>query len=385
MTLMRGTAEDLPLDRWFNERIWRIESALTAEDVYWGAALAAAEMIRAGIVGFADHYFYMDRVAQVVVDSGLRANLAWCTFGRDEGEVGADLPGIARFVEEWQAAAGGRIVTSLGPHSPYMCSPQFLARTAAVAERLGVGIHIHVAESEEQVARSLAEHDLTPVELLAHNGIFDVPVLAAHCIYLQQVDLEILAAHQTTVVQCPTCHMKLGMGVTPAPALLAAGVNVALGSDGPASNNALDMLQEARQAALLHKVTARDPSLLAGDLPLRMAARHGARALGFALSGMIAEGCAADLVLLDAAAPRMRPRHDLVANVLYAGGAAAVTDVMVAGRWLMRKRELLTLDEARILAEAEQRAFRLAAAPQRPWLRYQASGPAAPAGRPPVA
>lgn len=372
MTLVRGYAEDLPLDRWFNERIWQVESALTPEDVYWGAALAAVEMIRGGTVGFADHYFFMDRVAQVVAESGLRANLAWCAFGRDEGEIGADLAGIVRFVEEWQDAAEGRIKTSLGPHSPYMCSPQFLARSAAVAERLGVGIHIHVAESAAQVARSQLEHGLTPVELLARNGVFDVPVLAAHCIYLEEADREILAAHEATVVQCPVCHMKLGMGVTGVPALQASGVNVALGTDGPASNNVLDMLQESRQAALMQKLSAQDPTVLAGDAVLRMATQNGARALGFSLSGELAPGHAADLVFLDASSPRLRPRHDLVANVLYAAGPGEVSDVMVAGRWVMRARQLLTLDEKRILDEAERRAFRLTRAPQRQWLRYEA-------------
>ncbi len=371
MTLLRGIAEDLPLDRWFNEGIWRAESALTAEDVYWGAALAAAEMIRAGVVGFADHYFYMDRVAEVVLQSGLRANLAWCAFGREEGEVGTDLAGIARFVEEWQDAGEGRIKTCLGPHSPYMCSPQFLARTAAVAARLGVGVHIHVAESPEQVARSKAEHGMTPVELLAKNGVFDVPVLLAHGIYLDPIDYEILAANTATVVQCPTCHMKLGMGVTPVPALQAAGIRVALGTDGTASNNALDMLQEARHAALIQKLAASDPTLLPGDAALRLATQHGAWAMGFSLSGEIAPGHAADLILLDCDTPRLRPRHNLVANVLYAALAADVSDVMVAGRWLMRDRTLLTLDEERILAEAERCAFRMAGAPQRQWLEYR--------------
>ena len=371
MTLVRGYAEDLPLDRWFNERIWQVESALTAEDVYWGAALAAAEMIRAGVVGFADHYFYMDRVGEVVLQSGLRANLAWCAFGRESGEVGADIAAIARFVVDWQDAGDGRIKTSLGPHSPYMCSPQFLARTAAVAARHGVGIHIHVSESAEQVARSQAEHGMTPVELLAKNGVFDVPVLAAHGIYLTEVDREILAARKATVVQCPTCHMKLGMGVTPVPALQKTGINVALGTDGAASNNVLDMLQEARHAALMQKLVAQDPTLLAGEAPLRLATQNGARALGFDLSGEITVGHAADLILLNCAAPHLRPRHDLVANVMYAANAGDVSDVMVAGRWLMRARRLLTLDEARILAEAERRALRLARAPQQPWLRYQ--------------
>ncbi|PKO24026.1 MAG: N-ethylammeline chlorohydrolase [Chloroflexi bacterium HGW-Chloroflexi-1] len=359
MTLVRGWAEDMPLERWLNDRIWRAESALTADDVYWGAALAAAEMIRGGTVGFADHYFYMDRVAQVVTESGLRANLAWGVFGAESGEVGATLPGIADFVAGWQGAADGRIRTMLGPHSPYTCSPQFLARTAAAAARLGVGIHIHLAESMEQVEHSLAHYDLTPVEMLDRNGVLDVPVLAAHAIYLTEADRTILASRQVTVVQCPTCHMKLGMGVTPVPALQAAGVNVALGTDGPASNNALDMLQEARHAALLQKLHGLDPELMAGDLVLRMATQNGARALGFPLSGELSPGHYADLIMIDCATPRMRPRHDLVANVLYAAGSADVSDVMVAGRWLMRRRVLLTLDEARILDEAERRALRM--------------------------
>jgi len=359
MTLVRGWAEDLPLDRWFNERVWVAESALTADDVQWGTALAAAEMIRGGTVGFADHYFYMDRVAQVVVESGLRANLAWCAFGLEDGEVGTDLQGIADFVEQWQGAAGGRIKTMLGPHSPYICSPQFLARTAAVAARLGTGIHIHLAESQKQVDQSLERYDLTPVEVLDRNGVLDVPVLAAHSIYLSEVDRAIIASKSVTVVQCPTCHMKLGMGVTPVPALQAAAVNVALGTDGPASNNALDMLQEARHAALIQKLSLLDPEAIPGDLALRMATQNGARALGFPLSGEIAPDHAADLIVIDCDTPRLHPRHDLVANVLYAAGSADVSDVMVAGRWLLRKRALLTLDEERILYEAERRALRM--------------------------
>ena len=150
MTFERGWAEDLPLDRWFNERVWVVESQLTDEDVYWGAMLAMAEMIRGGTVGFADHYFYMDRVAEATEQAGLRGLLAWCVFG-EEQNIGTDLPGTVDFVQRWQGAAGGRIRTVLGPHSPYMCEPVFLARTAAVAARLGVGIHIHLAESQQQV------------------------------------------------------------------------------------------------------------------------------------------------------------------------------------------------------------------------------------------
>ncbi|MCS6843444.1 MAG: amidohydrolase [Caldilineales bacterium] len=358
MTFERGWAEDLPLDRWFNERVWVVESQLTADDVYWGALLAAAEMIRSGTVAFADHYFYMDRVAEAVEQAGLRALLAWCVFG-EEGNIGTDLPGTVDFVQRWQGAAGDRIHTVLGPHSPYMCEPRFLARTAAVAARLGVGIHIHLAESQAQVDNSLARYDRTPVELLEANGVFDVPVIAAHCIYVNEVDQAILARRGVTVVQCPNCHMKLGMGVTPVPALLAQGVNVALGTDGPASSNDLNMLKEARLAALIQKLHRADPQVMPGDLPLRMATQNGARALGWPDSGAILPGYRADLILLDCDKPHWRPRHDLVANLLHSAQAGDVSDVMVAGRWLMRRRQLLTLDEQRILWEAERRALAL--------------------------
>lgn len=358
MTFERGWAEDLPLDRWFNERVWVVESQLTEEDVYWGAMLAAAEMIRSGTVAFADHYFYMDRVAEAAEQAGLRALLAWCVFGETHN-VGTDLPGTVDFVQRWQGAADGRIHTVLGPHSPYMCDAQFLARTAAVAARLGVGIHIHLAESQEQVDNSLAKYDRTPVELLEANGVFDVPVLAAHCIYVNEVDQAILARRGATVVQCPNCHMKLGMGVTPVPALLKQGVNVALGTDGTASSNDLNMLKEARLAALIQKLHHSNPEIMPGDLPLRMATQNGARALGWPNSGAIVPGNLADLILFDCDRPHWRPRHDLVASLLHSAQAADIDHVMVAGRWLMKERRLLTLDEERILWEAERRALAL--------------------------
>ena len=307
MTFERGWAEDLPLDRWFNERVWVVESQLAEEDVYWGAMLAMAEMIRGGTVAFADHYFYMDRVGEAAAQAGLRGLLAWCVFG-DDHNIGTDLPGTVDFVQRWQGAANGRIRTILGPHSPYMCEPVFLARTAAVAARLGVGIHIHLAESQQQVQNSLAKFDRTPVELLEANGVFDVPTIAAHCIAISEVDQDILARRGVTVVQCPNCHMKLGMGVTPVPALLAKGVNVALGTDGTASSNDLNMLKEARLAALIQKLHHADPELMPGDLSLRMATQNGAKALGWPDSGAIAPGKLADFILLDADQPHWRPR-----------------------------------------------------------------------------
>jgi 5-methylthioadenosine/S-adenosylhomocysteine deaminase len=360
MTFERGWADDLTFDRWLNERIWVAESALTKEDVRWGAYLAAAEMIRSGTVGFADHYFHMDEVAQVVEESGLRATLAWCVFGMGDGtEIGGGLEETARFVQRWQGAANGRIRTVLGPHSPYACPPAFLETVAAKAADLGVGIHIHLAEFRDQLESSLAKHGVTPVKFLEQRGILDRPTIAAHCIYITPEDMDIMRDKGVNVVQCPNCHMKLGMGVTPVPELLSRGVNVALGTDGPASNNDLDMLQEAQLATLMQKNHHLDPTVMPAELTLRLATQNGARALGFADSGVIAPGRAADLVIFDFRKAHLRPRHNVLSNIVYSAKSSDISHVIVDGRVLLRDGELTTLDEERILYEGERRAFRL--------------------------
>jgi len=360
MTFERGWADDLPFDRWLNERIWVAESALTSEDVRWGAYLAAAEMIRSGTVGFADHYFYMDEVAQVVEEAGLRATLAWCVFGKGaETEIGRGLEESLEFVQRWQGAANGRIRTVLGPHSPYACPPEFLSTVAEQAAELDVGIHIHVSEFRDQLEGSLAKYGVTPVKFLEQRGILDHPTIAAHCIYITPEDMEILQAKEVNVVQCPNTHMKLGMGVTPVPELLARGVNVALGTDGPASNNDLDMLEEARLATLMQKNYHLDPVILPAELTLRLATQNGARAIGFPESGVIAPGRPADLIIFDFRRPHLRPRHSLLSNIMYAAKSPDISHVIVAGQVLMRQGKLTTLDEERIMYEAERRAWRM--------------------------
>jgi 5-methylthioadenosine/S-adenosylhomocysteine deaminase len=248
MTLTRGWAEDLPFERWLNERIWVAESALTEDDVYWGASLAACEMIRTGTVGFADHYFYMDRVAQVVAQSGMKALLAWCYFGLGpEKEVGGiSLLTTEEFVESWQGDADGRIRTCFGPHSPYMCSPETLKHVVAAAERLGAGIHLHLSESGEQVQASLKAHGRTPVGHVAALGLFTVPTLAAHCNCVTDDDVEILARHRVSVAHAPKTYLKLAMDMPPVERLLAHDVRVALATDGPASNADLNLLEVMR-------------------------------------------------------------------------------------------------------------------------------------------
>ena len=361
MTLVRGWAEDLPFSRWLNERIWVAESALEPDDVYWGAALAACEMLRAGVVGFADHYFWMEQVAQVVEQSGMKALLAWCVFGRDpEQEVGgATLETTAEFARSFQGAAGGRIRTAMGPHSPYMCPPEVLRRAAAAARALDVPVHLHLSESAEQVQNSLQRFGKRPVAHVAAQGVLDGPAIAAHCIELDDADVELLAQHSTTVAHTPKTYMKLAMGMTPVQRLLDAGVPVALGTDGPASNSDLNLLEVARLAGQVQKWQQRRADALPVSRILRMACADGAWAMGFARSGTLAPGAAADLVLMSTRGPHWWPRHDLPATVVYGAHPADVRHVLVDGRVLLRRGRLTTLDEERIRHEAQRRGLRI--------------------------
>lgn len=359
MTLLRGSAEDLPLERWFNEGIWRTESALREEDVYWGTALAACEMIRSGTVGFSDHYFWMYQSARVVQESGIKAMLAWCVFGSDFAkEMGpTTLELTSDFVAEFQNGAGGRIKTMLGPHSPYISTPRALQDAANVARKLGVGCHIHVSESQGQVDSSYKQHGKSPVAYLNDLGIFDNPSIAAHAIYVNANDIQILRDKGVNVAACPKTHVKLAMQTTRILELTNAGVNVALGTDGAASNNDLNMLEVARLAALLQKHDTGDATIMPSMQALKYATQHGARALGFTNSGVIQAGADADLILLDMDKPHLVPRHNLAANVVHSAHAGDVNYVLVNGQVLLRKGALTTLDEAKIKHEAEARGF----------------------------
>lgn len=359
MTFERGWAEDLPFGRWLNEKIWVAESALTPDDVYWAQMLAAAEMIRSGTVLFNDHYFHMDRVAEVVAQSGLKAVLTWCVFGiGQEAEIGPGLEGTVEWIKSAHGSASGRIRTMLGPHSVYLCPREFLDKVVGTAHATGQGIHLHVAEDEEQRQKSFERYGMSPVRFAEQVGILDVPgkAVTAHCLAVDDEDMAILAEKKALVPHTPITYMKLAMPFPPLSRRLEAGVQVALGTDGPGSNADLDMFATIRQTAIVHKYQAVDPEQIPGDMALRLATQTGARALGFEHMGMLAEGMSADLILVNLDAPHMRPLHNLIANLVHSAKGADVTDVMVDGRWLMRNRTLLTLDEEKIIYEADTRA-----------------------------
>jgi 5-methylthioadenosine/S-adenosylhomocysteine deaminase len=254
-----------------------------------------------------------------------------------------------------------------------MCSDEFLRRVVEAAHQHGLGIHLHVAESTDQVKRSLEAHNQTPVAHLAELGVFDAQLstIAAHCIVVDADDIAMLAEKRVKVAHCPKTYLKLAMGMAPLQKFLDAGVEVALGTDGPASNNDLNLLEVMRLAGLHQKNDQLRPEALPHTDLLRLATRAGARALGFDRVGVIAPGQRADLIVFKTDHPHWIPRHDLEANIVYAAHPSDVTHVMCDGRWLLRDSVLTTLDEERIKHEAERRAFRMVGAPLRQLRTYR--------------
>jgi len=360
MTLLRGYADDMPLMSWLQDRIWPLEMKLQADDVYWGTMLAAAEMIRAGVTCFNDMYHYFEATSRAVVDSGIRANVSGVLLGflPDAEER---LEKAIAFAKEWKEAGDGRLVTMLGPHAPYTCPDHLLRKVIAGAKEAGVGVHIHVSETAQEVKDSQQQTGKTPVQHLRDIGMFEArPVLAAHCVHLTEEDIGILIEHQVGISHNPGSNMKLASGVAPIPRLLAAGAVVGLGADGPASNNNLDMLEEVRLAALLHKLHSGDPTVVPARTALEMATRSSARALGLHdRVGCIKVGMKADLALLDFHQPHLFPLHDVISHLVYAARAGDVRTVFINGNPVLLDGKLQRLDEEEVYAQVQVRVKRL--------------------------
>lgn len=365
MTLLRGYADDLRLQEWLEQRIWPAEARFTPADIGWGTRLAAVEMIRSGITGFADMYFEMDQVARAVDEAGMRASLSVGLIGLNP-TAGEGLVRSEAFYRAWHGGAEGRIDVMLGPHAPYTCPPEFVAKVLHLATRLEAPLHIHLAETAREIEDSLRDHGQTPVARMAAEGLFQHRVLAAHCVHLTEADIEILAAHGVGVAHNPVSNQKLASGIAPVVALLQAGVAVGLGTDGAASTNHLNMFEEMRAASLIQKVATGDPTAMPAAQVLSMATAGGAAALGWREVGVLEPGRLADLIIVDLDRPHLCPRHDLHSLLVYSARPEDVDTVIINGRLVMEGRELLTLDEEKIMAEVRERSPRLAGTSDRP-------------------
>ncbi|WP_347487851.1 amidohydrolase [Desulfoscipio sp. XC116] len=354
MTLFRGYADDMPLMQWLNEKIWPLEAYLTPDDIHRGTLLCCAEMIRGGTTAFADMYDAMGRVARAVDESGMRAALSRGMIGfGSRGETA--LTESIEFIKQWHGGAGGRVTAMFGPHAPYTCPPEYLKKVIAAAKELGVGIHIHLAETNDEIKEINEKYGKTPVALMEEVGLFELPVLAAHCVHLNDQDIDILVRRRVGIAHNPQSNMKLASGVAPVTRLLEAGAVVGLGTDGASSNNNLDMLEEVRAAALLQKLHNGDASALPAYQALHMATAGGARALGMQDQiGRLVSGLKADIILMDMHKPHLYPLFDIYAQIAYAAAASDVHTVIIDGRVVMEDRRILTLDEDVIMSEAQR-------------------------------
>lgn len=359
MTLLRSYADDMKLMDWLQQKIWPIEAKMRNEDVYWGAMLAAVEMIQSGTTTFADMYGPdMEKVAEVVETSGLRAVLSRGLIGVAP-DADEKLQENATLFKNWHKKAAGRITVMFGPHALYTCPPDYLRKVAKTAKDLGAEVHIHMSETKGEVEDCLKQYGKRPFAHVASTGLFDNGTLAAHCVHLDDEDVAIIKKYGIRVAHNPGSNMKLASGIAPVLRLLKEDVCVALGTDGASSNNNLDMLEEVNLAAMLHKVASYDPEAVPAREALRMGTVYGAKAVGLSEVGSLKEGYKADIVLFDMNSPAWVPRHDLVSLLVYSANAASVDTVIVDGRILMEKRELLTLDEERILFETKRRVAHL--------------------------
>ncbi|MFE1840972.1 amidohydrolase [Streptomyces sviceus] len=356
MVALRGIAEDLPTEEWFNDVIWPIESNLTEKEVELGARLACAEMIRGGVTCFADHYFSMDAVAAVVEECGIRAHLGQAYFS-SQGPQGRE--DSLEFALRHRGGAGGRITTALAPHAPYTVDDTDLAATAALAQEHGLPVHLHASENRDQAEASLARHGVTPIEVLRRTGILGTDVLIAHGSGILDRDLAVLASAsgRTAVATAPRGYLKFAWPTTtPVRALHDLGIPVGLATDGAASNNSLDVWESMALTALIQKSTTGDPRWLTSRQALHHASLQSARAVGLGGAvGSIAPGRRADIILVDLTGPHTQPVHDLAATLVHSARSSDVRTTIVDGRVLMRDRELLTLDVDAVVRELGER------------------------------
>jgi len=357
MTLLRGYADDKPLGAWLQEDIWPAEAELGAEDVRAGTELALVELIRSGTTAFADMYFDVPEVADAVAEAGVRARLGHgvVTVGKDEEDAIDDNEESLEVAREFDGDANGRIKTAYMPHSLTTVGEEYLREFVFQAREAGVPVHFHANETTEEVAPIVDERGVRPLEYAEDVGLLEDGDFLAHGVHTDETEIDLLADSGASVVHCPASNMKLASGMAPVQAMRDAGVTVALGTDGAASNNDLDLFDELRDAAMLGKLQTGAADAVPAEAAVEMATAGGADALGFD-SGRVEEGANADFAVVDFSAPHLTPVHDHVSHLAYAATGQDVRHTVCDGEVLMRDREVLPFDEAAVRERAQQRA-----------------------------
>jgi 5-methylthioadenosine/S-adenosylhomocysteine deaminase len=355
MSYFRGIADDMPLEHWLQGRIWPAENKFVdPEFIHKGSELACLEMIKSGTTAFADMYFFENVLAQVVEKAGLRALIGEAILDFKTPSAKSPDEAVARTLEYKAAFAENEFIkVALAPHSTLTCSKDLLKVVYELSKAHDLPIMIHVSETVREMNESTAKFAQSPVGFLDSLGLFDGQVLAAHCVHLSEDDIAILKERSVNIAHNPISNLKLGSGIAPIAKLLEAGAKLSLGTDGAASNNTLDIWSEIRTAALIHKGVSGDPAVANAKEVIRMATAGGARAIGMDRdTGSLEAGKSADFIVVGLDKPHLTPLYDIYSHLAYAAGPADVDAVIVNGRVLMRGREVKTMDEEKILAEA---------------------------------
>ncbi|NUU76609.1 amidohydrolase [Paenibacillus xylanilyticus] len=360
MSLLRGFSDDLKLMDWLDRKMLPAEASMTPEDIYWGAQLSIAEMIRSGTTTYADMYIHMNEIAEAVTKTGIRASLTrGMVFMEDDG--GRRMQEAIDLVQRWSGKADGRITTMYGPHSPYTCPVEPLREVISMAEQADIPLHIHLAETKEETVKIRERYGMTPTEYLEEAGMFErAHVLLAHGVHLNRRDIGRLKGMRGGVAHNPVSNLKLGCGIAPIMDMMAQGINIGLGTDGAGSATTVDMFEEIKSATWLQKLDYGDPTRLPARQVLQMATRGSAGLLNLQDDvGMLEAGRKADLILIDLKKPHLQPVHEVESLLAYSVNGADVDTTIVNGQVLMKGRKLLTVDEDELYRQVKVRAKRI--------------------------
>ena len=350
MALLRGISDDVPLMEWLEQHIWPIEGKMGYQEVLDGARLGILEMLMGGTTTFVDMYPYEEAVAEAAESAGIRALVSPCPM---------DFR-MEHFENDWKQVrkrfSQSRLVSMwMGPHAIYTLSEKNLQRSISLSKEMGVGSHVHLAETQTEQDNCMAQHGMSPTEYLEKEGLFSTRTLAAHCVVMSDHDIEILAKHKVSVAHNPQSNMKLASGIAPVKKMMDAGINVALGTDGASSNNDLDMWEEMRTASLLQKVSAMDPCAVPAYTALQMATVNGAKAIRREGElGIIAAGAFADILLVDIEKPHLYPHTNLISELVYNTHSSDVDTVIVNGRIVVENRKCLSMNAQEVCSTAQK-------------------------------
>lgn len=353
MTLFRGAADDLPLHRWLFEKIFPMEDKLNAEYVYIGTKLAINEMLRRGITTFSDMYFFSESIAQAVSETGIRADISRAVMDAGGGSSNR-LYETRELFRKWHNTQNGRITVRTAAHAVYTCSSDTLIKCCDLSDELGIGMHIHVSETVKELTDCIHDNGMSPVEYLYNLGVFNRNVIAAHCVAVDDNDIEILAKSKVNVIHNPTSNLKLASGFSPIPKMLQRGINIALGTDGAASNNTQNIFREIFLTAIIHKGFSSDASVIEAYSTLKMATKNGAIALGRDDIGSLETGKKADIIIIDECKAHFMPNNNRIKNLVYASTGEEVLYTIVDGKILYENGIVNTIDTEELYKKSQQ-------------------------------